>query len=153
MDIRKIKKLIELLEESDLSELEIKEGEDSVRISRGASALSPPPMNYVAAPMAVPAVASVATPPVAEESSMEQVEDKHTLMSPMVGTVYLAANPGDDPFVSIGSFVDEGDTLCLVEAMKMFNPIEADKSGVVSARLVENGTPVEFGQPMFIIEE
>lgn len=146
MDIRKIKKLIELLEESNIAEIEIKEGEESVRISRTSQAT---PV-AIAAPAiaAVPPVApaaAVAAPPVAEEIS------GHAVKSPMVGTFYRASSPGAKAFVEIGQSVKEGETLCIIEAMKLLNQIEADKSGVIKAILVENGQPVEFDQPMFII--
>jgi acetyl-CoA carboxylase biotin carboxyl carrier protein len=150
MDIRKVKKLIELLEESGIAEIEISEGEESVRISRyppgGAQA---PVMHYApppAAPMAVAAapVAAVAAPVVARND--------HTVTAPMVGTFYSAATPGAKSFVDIGSEVNVGDTLCIIEAMKMMNQIESDKAGRVTGVLVKNGEPVEFGQPLFIIE-
>jgi acetyl-CoA carboxylase biotin carboxyl carrier protein len=151
MDIRKIKKLIELLEESGIAELEIKEGEESVRISRQSSAVvqqvaaaapmvAPPPQPAAAAPVAAPA-AEAAEP-----------ERGHKVKSPMVGTFYSAASPTSSPFVTQGQQVNVGDTLCIIEAMKMMNQIEADKSGTVSSILVENGSPVEFDQVLFIIE-
>jgi acetyl-CoA carboxylase biotin carboxyl carrier protein len=158
MDIRKVKKLIELLEESGIAEIEISEGEESVRISRyptGAAA-APPVVHYAAAPTmpapaaapsapAVPAAAAVAAPAPAAKPD-------HTVTAPMVGTFYAAASPGAKPFVDIGSEVNVGDTLCIIEAMKMMNQIESDKAGRVTAVLVKNGDPVEFGQPLFIIE-
>ena len=145
MDIRKIKKLIELLDESGVAEIEIKEGEESVRISRQMAAmLAPAPQMYAPpAPAAAPAVAEA---PVEEEIS------GHKINSPMVGTFYRSPSPGTPEFTSVGKHVSEGDTLCIIEAMKILNQIEADKSGVVKAILVENGQPVEFGQTMFIIE-
>jgi acetyl-CoA carboxylase biotin carboxyl carrier protein len=144
MDIRKIKKLIELLETSGIAELEIKEGEESVRISRQpltvVQGVAP-----IAAPLAaVPAAA--AAPPVAEDVSGHQVK------SPMVGTFYGAASPTSGPFVTQGQQVNVGDTLCIIEAMKMMNQIEADKAGKIRSILVENGSPVEFDQVLFIIE-
>ncbi|MDH3761509.1 MAG: acetyl-CoA carboxylase biotin carboxyl carrier protein [Gammaproteobacteria bacterium] len=150
MDIRKIKKLIELLEESGIAEIEIKEGEESVRISRQASAFVQavaPAATQLAAP-AAPA-AAVAPAPAAEAPP---AETGHQVKSPMVGTFYAAASPTSGPFVSQGQQVNAGDTLCIIEAMKMMNQIEADKSGTVRSILVENGSPVEFDQVLFIIE-
>ena len=150
MDIRKVKKLIELLEESGISEIEIKEGEESVRISRNGPSMTMPQMQYapaMAPPMAAPATAA----PVAAESAAPEVSG-HVVTSPMVGTFYEAPSPGSAPFVEVGKSVKEGDTLCIIEAMKMLNQIEADKSGVIKQMVVENGQPVEFGQPLFIIE-
>jgi acetyl-CoA carboxylase biotin carboxyl carrier protein len=153
MDIRKIKKLIELLEESDLAEIEVQEGEESVRISRhgkamqtfmGAPQMYPAPMAVQAAP--VPAAAAGSEPAVAP------VPKGHTVTSPIVGSFYRSPAPGSPPFVEVGQRVNSGDTLCIIEAMKMLNQIESDKSGVVAAVLVENGQPVEYGQPLFIIE-
>lgn len=150
MDIRKVKKLIELLEESGVAELEIHEGEESVRISRhptGGSAMymTPPPA------MAIPAAAAPpATPaPTVEVSSLPS---GHVVTSPMVGTFYRSSAPGNKSFVEVGQRVDVGETLCIIEAMKMFNQIEADKAGTIKAILVENGQPVEYGQPLFVIE-
>ena len=145
MDIRKVKKLIELLEESQVAEIEIHEGEESVRISRMPQAV--PAQTFVQAPPAM-MVAPAAAAPVADEPA---VPEGHTVDSPMVGTFYEAASPGAKPFVEIGQHVSAGDTLCIIEAMKMLNQIEADKSGKVTARLVENGQPVEFGQALFVI--
>ncbi|RKF14467.1 acetyl-CoA carboxylase biotin carboxyl carrier protein [Alginatibacterium sediminis] len=148
MDIRKIKKLIELVEESGVSELEITEGEESVRISRQITALAP--QQYMAAPVAQPAAAPVAAateaaPAVAEAPSGHQV------LSPMVGTFYSSASPDADAFVSVGDHVSAGDTLCIVEAMKMMNQIEADKSGTIQQVLVKDGDAVEFDEPLFVI--
>jgi acetyl-CoA carboxylase biotin carboxyl carrier protein len=152
MDIRKVKKLIELLEESGIAELEINEGEESVRISRYSSTPAPAPVSYAAAP-AAPAPAAPATAPAAEESSDEDsLPSGHVVKSPMVGTYYSASSPGSKPFVSVGDSVTEGETVCIVEAMKILNQIEADVSGVVKAILVENAQPVEYGQPLMIIE-
>ena len=150
MDIRKVKKLIELLEESGISEIEIKEGEESVRISRNGPSMTMPQMQYapaMAPPMAAPATAA----PVAAESAAPEVSG-HVVTSPMVGTFYEAPSPGSAPFVEVGKSVKEGDTLCIIEAMKMLNQIEADKSGVIKQMVAENGQPIEFGQPLFIIE-
>jgi len=152
MDIRKIKKLIELVEESGVAELEITEGEESVRIHRGPTGAQAP-VNYSfaapAAPQAAPAPAAAA--PAAAPAEPAQPEG-HVVKSPMVGTFYRASSPTAKAFAEVGQQVKVGDTLCIVEAMKMMNQIEADKAGVVKAILVENQDPVEFDQPMFIIE-
>ena len=157
MDIRKVKKLIELLEESGIAEIEISEGEESVRISRypqgGGNAA--PVVHYAPAPMAPMAAAPVAAPaaaPVAVAAPVAAAKADHTVTAPMVGTFYSAATPGAKAFVDIGSEVNVGDNLCIIEAMKMMNQIESDKAGRVTAILVKNGDPVEFGQPLFIIE-
>ncbi|TRY33230.1 acetyl-CoA carboxylase biotin carboxyl carrier protein [Aliiglaciecola sp. M165] len=152
MDIRKIKKLIELVEESGISELEITEGEESVRIHRGSSA-SAAPLQYAA--VAAPAPAPVAAAPVAEAASAPAATEEvsgHVVKSPMVGTFYRSSSPGSKAFVEVGQKVNVGDTLCIVEAMKMMNQIEADKAGVIKQILIENQEPVEFDQPMFVIE-
>lgn len=154
MDIRKIKKLIELVEESGIAELEITEGEESVRIHRGGSQMAAP-MHYQAAPMpapAAPAPAAPAAPAAAPAEAAEPELTGHVVRSPMVGTFYAAPAPGANDFVTVGQQVKAGDTLCIVEAMKMMNQIEADKGGVVKQILVENGEPVEFDQPLFVIE-
>lgn len=150
MDTRKIRKLIELVKETGIGELEIKSGEESVRISCQKNVIAAP----VAAAVEVSAVAPAAQPaPVPQASAaMSGSTDGHTVLSPMVGTVYLAPSSGAMPFVQVGDNVKAGDTLCLIEAMKMFNKIEADVSGVISARLIENEQPVEYSQPLFIIE-
>lgn len=148
MDIRKVKKLIELLEESGIAEIEINEGEESVRISRYGSGAAPAPVQYAAAAAPAPAAAA----PAAEESSADTTPSGHSVNSPMVGTFYTAASPGAKKFINVGDSVNEGDTICIIEAMKILNQIEADKSGVVKAILLENGQPVEFGQPLVIIE-
>jgi acetyl-CoA carboxylase biotin carboxyl carrier protein len=148
MDIRKIKKLIELVEESGIAELEITEGEESVRIHRGASA-STQQVFAAPAPVAAP-VAAPATP--AAEAPAAEVVAGHTVKSPMVGTFYRASSPEAKAFAEVGTKVNVGDTLCIIEAMKMMNQIEADKAGVVKAILVENQDAVEFDQPLFIIE-
>lgn len=152
MDIRKIKKLIELVEESGIAELEISEGEESVRISRAVAPMAqlapmqpyPAPVAPVAAPAALPVAAPVVETPIEVAG--------HKVRSPMVGTFYGASSPDAKPFVKVGQQVTAGDTLCIVEAMKMMNQIEADKSGVVTAILAEDGNPVEFDQPLVIIE-
>jgi len=154
MDIRKVKKLIELLEESGIAEIEITEGEESVRISRYNG---PAPTHVMMAPQgAVPAhsPAPAAVPAAAPDTSPsgQEIPAGHQVQSPMVGTFYRASAPGAAPFVDIGQAVKEGDTLCIIEAMKMMNQIEADKAGVVKAILADNGDPVEFGQVLFVIE-
>lgn len=151
MDIRKIKKLIELLEESDVAEIEIKEGEESVRISRVSQTVVQAAPAPVAAPAPAAAPVAAAAAP-ATEIAAEEVVSGHQVTSPMVGTYYSAASPGSKPFASVGQSVKVGDTLCIVEAMKLMNQIEADKAGVIKAILVENGQPVEYGQPLIIIE-
>ncbi|MGR2664622.1 acetyl-CoA carboxylase biotin carboxyl carrier protein [Vibrio campbellii] len=149
MDIRKIKKLIELVEESGIAELEISEGEESVRISRSGPA-APAPVHYAAAPVAAPA--PVADAPAMAAEAPAAVPAGHQVLSPMVGTFYRSPSPDAKSFVEVGQSVNAGDTLCIVEAMKMMNQIEADKSGVVTAILVEDGQPVEFDQPLVVIE-
>ncbi|GLR75618.1 acetyl-CoA carboxylase biotin carboxyl carrier protein [Aliivibrio sifiae] len=154
MDIRKIKKLIELVEESGIAELEISEGEESVRISRAVAPMAQlAPMQAVAAPapVAAPTAAPVATAAAPVAAAPAEVAG-HKVCSPMVGTFYGASSPDAKPFVKVGQQVTAGDTLCIIEAMKMMNQIEADKSGVVTAILVEDGNPVEFDQPLVIIE-
>ena len=149
MDIRKIKKLIELLDESGIAELEIKEGEESVRISRQTTGYAQP--MAAPAPMTAPlqaAPAGAATP----APAAAPVESGHQVKSPMVGTFYNKASPTSAPFVTQGQQVNAGDTLCIIEAMKMMNQIEADKSGTISAILVEDGSPIEFDQVLFVIE-
>ena len=144
MDLRKLKKLIDLVEQSGISELEITEGEETVRISRALPAqpvYAPTPVVHHV-PVGVPGAAPAAA---AEPSG-------HVLKSPMVGTFYRAASPGADPFVEVGSSVEAVDTLCIIEAMKLLNEIEADKAGIIKAILVENGQPVEYGEPLFVIE-
>ncbi len=160
MDIRKIKKLIELLEESSLTEIEIVEGEESVRLSRGAAPSAvPAPQFLMQAPQQVPqpqapppALAegmSSALPP--SSSDEDSVPEGEIVRAPMVGTFYASSSPEADPFVTKGQQVNEGDTLCIIEAMKMFNQIESEVSGTVVAILAENGQPVEFDQPLFVI--
>lgn len=149
MDTRKIKALIALLEESDVAEIEIHEGEESVRISR----YSAQPQVVAAMPAAAPP-APAAAPPAAEVPTPGEpaVPAGHEITSPMVGTFYRAPSPGAKPFVEVGQQVSVGDTLCIIEAMKMLNHIDADKSGKIVAILVENGQPIEYGQPLFVIE-
>ena len=156
IDIRKIKKLIELIDETGIAEIEIREGEESVRISRHAPAglaptyLPPPPAQHI-----FTAPAKTETPTTATEAATPSpVNDpsRHTIKSPMVGTLYLSPSPTAEPFVKIGQHISHGNTLCTIEAMKMFNQIESDKTGTVVECLVENGMPVEFNQPLFVIK-
>ena len=151
MDIRKVKKLIELLESSGIAEIEISEGEESVRISRypQTSGMMPAYMPMQAAPEAPSAPAAAAAP----AAEMPAPPAGHEITAPMVGTYYASPSPGAKPFVEIGSTVEAGDTLCIIEAMKMMNQIESDVSGRVIRVLVENGHAVEFGQPLFVIEQ
>ena len=157
MDLRKLKTLIDLVSESGISELEITEGEGRVRIVKAAAPLAQPVAAPVAvavapAPAPVAPVAAAAPAPAAAPADAGGVPSGHVVKSPMVGTFYRAAQPGAEPFVSVGSAVKEGDTVCLIEAMKLLNEIEADKVGTIKAILVENGQPVEYGQPLFVIE-
>ena len=157
MDIRKIKKLIELLEESSLSEIEIVEGEESVRLSRGAQLAAVPahaaiPTAVQSAAWAAPAAATAPAPaPAVAGEEEEEIPEGSLVRAPMVGTFYASPSPDADAFVSLGQRVSEGETMCIIEAMKMFNQIEAETSGTVVAILVENGQPVEFDQPLFVI--
>jgi acetyl-CoA carboxylase biotin carboxyl carrier protein len=156
LDIRKVKKLIELLEESGIAEIEIKEGEEAVRISRMPTGgylthmqppmMQPPPVATLAAPTAAPAAAA------APSAAPARNANEHVVAAPMVGTFYASASPGSKPFVEIGTEVKEGQVLCIIEAMKMMNQIESDKTGKVTAIMATNGDPVEFGQPLFVIE-
>lgn len=146
MDIRKVKKLIELLEESACTELEIREGEESVRISRAATVAQP---TVIAA---APVASHTASAPAAKEEASAPKISGHVVKSPMVGTFYRSSSPDAKAFVEVGHSVKTGDVLCIIEAMKMFNQIEADKSGKITAILVENGEPVEYNQPLFTIE-
>ncbi|MFN7096885.1 MAG: acetyl-CoA carboxylase biotin carboxyl carrier protein [Gammaproteobacteria bacterium] len=160
MDLAKIKSLIKMLEGSDLTEIEITEGDGKVRIARHANhtvvatAQTPAPIVYQTP---TPAPAPIAAAPAAEaaptkEHKAEETIKGHAMKSPMVGTVYLSSSPDAEPFVRVGQRVEAGDIVCIVEAMKMFNQIEADVSGTISGRLIENGQPVEYGQTLFIIE-
>lgn len=164
IDLRKLEKMIEMISETDVTEIEIREGEVSVRISRGQkTALQAAPMTYMAPPVSASPVAATSGP-VGENAQGRSHEStsaatsespqpaKHTIRSPMVGTFYLAPSPEAKVFVEIGQQVKAGDVICIVEAMKMMNQIESDKDGTVTARLVENGSPVEFDQPLFVIE-
>ncbi|MDH5631520.1 MAG: acetyl-CoA carboxylase biotin carboxyl carrier protein [Gammaproteobacteria bacterium] len=152
MDIRKVKKLIEMLEESSLAEIEINEGEESIRISRASSVT--PAATHMMMPAPAPVAAPAAPAPVAEAPAAggSTVPSGHGVKSPMVGTFYRASSPGSKPFVEVGATVNAGDTLCIIEAMKMLNEIEADKAGTIKAILKENGEPVEYGEVMFVIE-
>jgi acetyl-CoA carboxylase biotin carboxyl carrier protein len=157
MDIRKIKKLMELLEESDVAEIEIHEGEESLRISRQSSVpqqfITQPAIAAAAppAPAPAPAVAREPDPASAMAEASETIEG-HAVKSPMVGTFYRSPSPGSKPFVDVGSQVAAGDTLCIIEAMKILNQIESDKAGTVKKILVDNGQPVEYNEPLFIID-
>jgi len=152
MDIRKVKKLIELLDESGIAEIEITEGEESVRISRYAQhvAAAVAPM---AAPIAAPAAVAPSAAPAAAAPVAEVEDDGYEVTSPMVGTYYAASSPGAASYVQVGDRVNEGDTLCIIEAMKMMNQIETDVSGVVKSIRLQNGEPVEFGQVLFVIDQ
>ncbi|MFN2382265.1 MAG: acetyl-CoA carboxylase biotin carboxyl carrier protein [Guyparkeria sp.] len=150
MDIRKVKKLIELLEESGVAEIEIKEGEESVRITRQSQQ---PTVMHAAPPAHAPQPAAPALAPSGEPAPSESAEPSgKTINSPMVGTFYEASSPDSSPFVDVGSTVQKGDTICIIEAMKMFNQIEAEVDGTIKSILVENGQPVEYDQPLFVIE-
>jgi acetyl-CoA carboxylase biotin carboxyl carrier protein len=154
MDIRKVKKLIELLEESNINELEITEGEESVRISRGGTVAQVAPIAAPAPVIAPPAAAATAPSPAPEVETAAAVADElvgHVVRSPMVGTFYSSPAPGSPTFTGVGQSVAPGDVLCIIEAMKMMNQIEADKAGTIGAILVEDGEPVEFDQPIFTI--
>lgn len=153
MDIRKVKKLIEMLEESSLAEIEIREGEEAIRISRsptGGPVVHMTPA-HVASAHPAPVLTPGATAP-AQAGAAPAAPAGHAVASPMVGTFYRSSSPGSAPFVDVGSQVNVGDTLCIIEAMKMMNEIESDKAGVVKAILKENGQPVEYGETLFIIE-
>ena len=150
MDLRKLKTLIDLVQQSGIAELEITEGEEKVRISRfgapGAPMMMPQPMAMPAGAMPV----EIAEP--AAEAAAPAEAESHAVKSPMVGTFYRSATPGAKPFVEVGQSVKTGDTVCIIEAMKLLNEIEADRDGVIKAILVENGQPVEYGQPLFVID-
>ena len=148
MDLRKLKKLIDLVQESGIGEIEITEGEEKVRISRQGPVVPAPVMMAAPAALTLPAGAAPAAP----AAPAPEAPKGHTLKSPMVGTFYRAPSPGAPPFVEVGQSVTKGQTLCIIEAMKLLNEIESDASGVVKSILVENGQPVEYGQPLFVIE-
>jgi acetyl-CoA carboxylase biotin carboxyl carrier protein len=160
MDLRKLKKLIELVEESSIAELEITEGEEKVRISKSGSgvqnyAFMPPAIQPVMAPVQQPVPAAAPDADKAVETNGSDkivIPEGHVVKSPMVGTFYRAPSPGANAFVEVGQRVKEGDTLCIIEAMKLLNEIEADKGGVIKAILLENGQPVEYGEPLFVIQ-
>ena len=152
MDLRKLKKLIDLVEESGISELELTEGEESVRISRQAQVVQQP-QQYTLPQQPTPAVQNqVPTPTASADTEVVVQETGHALTSPMVGTFYRSSSPEADPYVDVGSSVKKGDTLCIIEAMKLLNEIEADRDGIIKKIMVENAQPVEFGEPLFIIE-
>jgi acetyl-CoA carboxylase biotin carboxyl carrier protein len=154
MDIRKVKKLIELLDESGIAEIEITEGEEAVRISRyptGAAAAPAPA--YAPAPPPPPPAAAAAPAPQAEPAAAAPEEDGYLVTAPMVGTYYSSSSPGAASYVQVGDKISEGDTLCIIEAMKMMNQIEADVSGVIKSIRVQNGEPVEYGQILFVIDQ
>jgi acetyl-CoA carboxylase biotin carboxyl carrier protein len=157
LDIRKVKKLIELLEESGIAEIEIKEGEEAVRISRMPTGglvthVAPAMMQAPAVAAAAPAAPVAAAPATAGGAAPARRPNEHVVAAPMVGTFYGAPSPGAKPFVEIGTEVKEGQVLCIIEAMKMMNQIESDKAGKITAIMATNGDPVEFGQPLFVIE-
>lgn len=149
MDLRKLKKLIDLVEESGISELELTEGEEKVRISRTITQHAAPQMMHYAMPPAQPAAAAPAA--MSNAAEPEAAPEGHAVESPMVGTFYRASSPDASNFVEVGDKVEVGDTLCIIEAMKLLNEIECDKAGVVRKILVENGQPVEYGEPLFVI--
>jgi len=151
MDLRKLKALIDLVEKSGIAELEITEGEEKVRIAKHGGVAPAPAYVHHAAPIAHTPAAPAAAAAVAPEPAAAAEPEGHALKAPMVGTFYRSGTPGGQPFVEVGQAVKEGDTLCIIEAMKLMNEIEADASGVIKAILVENGQPVEYGQPLFII--
>lgn len=155
MDIRKIRKLIELLEETGIAEIEIKEGEESLRLTRQYPHRPSETQHMTVASQPVKHVVenTESMTPVAEPKSAQQASQGHHVYSPMVGTLYLASSPDAKPFVSVGQVVNVGDTLCIIEAMKMFNEVEADRQGIIEAILVKNGAPVEYDQPLFVIKE
>lgn len=155
MDIRKIKKLIDLIDETGIAEIEIKEGEESLRLSRYPSnvpAMQAPPMPKTTTIASHSSAEPTVISETSDDSSAASPISGHQVRSPMVGTMYTSASPDTPPFVSVGQNVKVGDTLCIIEAMKMFNEIEADKSGTVTAVLVDNAQPVEYDQPLFVIE-
>ena len=158
MDIRKVKKLIELLDESGIAEIEITEGEESVRISRYAqgapvAAAAPAPVAAPAPAAPAPAATAEVSAPPAAAAPAPAEDDGYDVKSPMVGTFYSSSSPGAAPYVQVGDRVSEGDTICIIEAMKMMNQIEADVSGVIKSIRVQNGEPVEYGQTLFVIDQ
>ena len=153
MDIRKVKKLIELLDESGIAEIEITEGEESVRISRYAPGAPVAAAPVAAAPVAAPVAPAPTTAPAAAAVPEVTEDDGFEVTAPMVGTFYAASSPGAAPYIQVGDRINEGDTLCIIEAMKMMNQIESDVSGVVKSIRIQNGEPVEFGQVLFVIDQ
>ena len=152
MDLRKLKKLIDLVEESGISELELTEGEESVRISRQGQVVQQPQQYTIPQQPTPPVQNQVPTPTASSDTEVVAQDAGHALTSPMVGTFYRSSSPEADPYVEVGSSVKKGDTLCIIEAMKLLNEIEADRDGIVKKIMVENAQPVEFGEPLFIIE-
>ncbi len=150
MDLRKLKKLIDLVEESGISELELTEGEEKVRISRALPASAAPAVQYMAAPAAAPVAAAAPAASAPAAAPAPELEGK-VVKSPMVGTFYRASSPDAKPFVDVGSSVATGETLCIIEAMKLLNEIESEYAGVIKKIFVENGQPVEYGEPLFLI--
>ena len=150
MDLRKLKKLIDLVEDSGIAELEITEGEERVRITRATAPIAAP-VTYALPPQAAPAAPAPAAAAAPAASSAPAIPEGHVVRSPMVGTFYRAPSPGAKAFVEVGQSVNSSDTLCIIEAMKLLNEIEADQGGVIKAILVENGQPVEYGEPLFVI--
>ena len=151
MDLRKLKKLIDLVQESGISELEVTEGEEKVRIAKHYGAVAAAPQQYYAAAPAPLAAAGAPTASAVNLDDEDELPEGHVVKSPMVGTFYRSPSPGADAFVQVGQAVKQGETLCIIEAMKLLNEIEADASGVIKAILVENGEPVEFGEPLYVI--
>lgn len=152
MDMRKIRKLIELIQETGIAEIEIHEGEESVRISRESSKASPQLISSMPITALAPTAAAAPVPAIPSTPPPAAASIQNAIKAPMVGTVYLSPSPGAKAFIQVGQTIKPGDTLCLIEAMKMFNQIEADKAGTVTSILVENGMPVEFNQPLVVIE-
>ena len=153
MDLRKLKKLIDLVKESGIEELELTEGEEKVKISARSSIQAPAPVNYLTpqAPAPFIGLTQQASPDNSDNKVLSNDENEKKITSPMVGTFYRAVSPDSNPFVDVGTTVKKGDTLCIIEAMKLLNEIESDKDGVIKAIIFENGQPVEFGEPLFII--
>ena len=152
MDLRKIKKLMELLEESGIAEIEVKEGEESIKLSRNIGSPVTPVQQMIQQPMMPQQQAPQATPQVQDKSDDSSNQNRNTVNSPMVGTFYASASPESKPFVTVGQSVKKGDTLCILEAMKMMNQVQAESNGKILEILVDNAEPVEFDQPLFVIE-
>ena len=151
MDLRKLKKLIDLVQESGISELEVTEGEEKVRIAKHYGAVGAVPMQQYMVPAPMPAAGGAPAASSVNLDDEDELPEGHVVKSPMVGTFYRSPSPGADAFVQVGQTVKQGETLCIIEAMKLLNEIEADASGVIKAILVDNGEPVEFGEPLFVI--